>query len=461
MNSLAILALLSFAPQGGDVVRLETGSEVRGEILRETDDYIELEVGDGMVLGFEKSKATAILRASQGAVVAEPSSAPRGQDRNEWFVLHDAVGHVVGKLHETLVHTPEGIRIGEEWTFGRGEDRVAVTVLETLGHDGSPVTCFYHERVVDRRDRVVSERVVRGVVEGGRLKVTRKTMDGSAKRTYEFTTSARFPLELRRELRESSGRRIGHYQVYDPKTERWSGLAVDAGAFRTVEHGGDSVRVRVIALETDGDQCIEWFNGAKRCIRREVNGTSLVAVPTTESRARAFNEVRTTEFESSLVADTDGRFAMWLPNPNWSDTSSGAGEVSMRYPARDASMSLVLLDQLDENALLDTAVDSVERWVRLAHPKIDFGARQHTIIRDTAAVRVRGEYETRRPGEAIRRICDIVVFALADGRFLSFCADLPRANRDELEHDIERVLSRLELHRQGFAPDLQGPVSQR
>ncbi|MCA8942553.1 MAG: hypothetical protein KDB80_08370 [Planctomycetes bacterium] len=454
-----LTAAILQAPQlQDDVVRLQSGTEVRGRILRETDDYIELRVGDGMVLGFAKSKAAAILRSVDRDGPETDESTMRSEDREQWFVLHDAGGEVVGRMHETVVRSDGETRIGQEWHFERGDQDVAMTVLETLDGADRPLSCFYHERVVGRRGEVESERVVRGVVEDGQIAVTRRSTDGSSKRRYAFADTARFPLELRHELRGASGRRVGSFEVYDPQLEQWRRVEVDAGSMRTIEHHGERLRVKIVAVDPGDERSIEWLDGAGQCVRREVNGPSLVALPVSESRAAALGDRRSQEFESSLVTEADERFALWLPNPMWRNTSTRAGEISVHAEMLDATMSLVLLDQLDSSVLLESAVDTVERWLRLAHPDLEFRSRQHTVLRDVHAVRLRGEYEVRARGGSQRRVCDVVVFSRDDGSFLSFCADAPRAGYEELAEDIERVLGRLELRREGFAPTPQGPV---
>ena len=45
-----------------DVIRLKIGTELAGRIVRETADYIELEMGEGNVVGLDKGRTVSILR---------------------------------------------------------------------------------------------------------------------------------------------------------------------------------------------------------------------------------------------------------------------------------------------------------------------------------------------------------------------------------------------------------------
>src|SRR5690606_21658211 len=157
---------------------------------------------------------------------ASPAAAPVLASRDEWFVLHDGEGRCVGTLHATL-RGPEpdgsaGIRLAEEWDFVTERGRTQVTRLETLAEDGTPSTCFYHERTQHPGERHPrDERLVRGTYAEGVLKVVRTTDKGSAHREYSVGPGLAFPLHLHELLRQrpgltgSQGARV----VYDSATE--------------------------------------------------------------------------------------------------------------------------------------------------------------------------------------------------------------------------------------------------
>jgi hypothetical protein len=54
------------------------------------------------------------------------------------------------------------VRIGEEWSFATEKGLTEITLLEVLGGDLQPLSCFVHERTHDNTgERMTSERVVR------------------------------------------------------------------------------------------------------------------------------------------------------------------------------------------------------------------------------------------------------------------------------------------------------------
>lgn len=477
------------APQGAgapqpesqtpDVVRLDIGTEIHGTIVKETSDYVEIRLAEGMVVGFEKARAVAIVRgvavpvetgaraggdpAPPGGVADPLASLPHATPRDQWFALHDARGQSVGWLHETVARDPNGdVRFGEEWRFTTGEDGdiVEVTLLEKVDAQGVPETCFYHERMRDISQRTVVDRVVRGVVHNGKLEVSRKSLDGADRASYDFPATARFPLELRGMLRHRRARNPEDvdFRVYDPREGEWSQESYRVGEYRRIEHDGASIRVRTLVQRGAVNENIEWLDAASSSLRREISGPALVAVPMTEGRARAMARQSRPSFEPALAAEADGRFAIWIPNPMWAVTSRRSGEVVVRSDVYTASMSLLLLDQLDSGTLIETTADTVERWLRLAHADVKFGNRVRCDTREGTGLRMRGEYEVRTTGQAQQRICEVVVLRTHDGRQFSFCADLPADLASELSPDVERALKSLELRAESVAPHLVAPA---
>jgi hypothetical protein len=64
----------------GEVV-LEGGETIVGEILKETANYIEVRIDGNMVVGFDRSRVTSIVRRDQKSQPSKPSMlAPR----DEW-----------------------------------------------------------------------------------------------------------------------------------------------------------------------------------------------------------------------------------------------------------------------------------------------------------------------------------------------------------------------------------------
>src|SRR5262245_50214837 len=162
-------------PPPAVVIELKTGGRIEGEVTFETADYLELRTGPGTTIGFERSKIAAIER---GETAPARSSEPAPlRPRDEWFVLHDAAGRMVGRLHSTLTFDADDrLRIGEEWEFRGDKSTTEVTLLEVVRPDLTPVSCFYHERVRRPGDgRVEKERLVRGAIDGDQLVVDKTT----------------------------------------------------------------------------------------------------------------------------------------------------------------------------------------------------------------------------------------------------------------------------------------------
>jgi hypothetical protein len=461
------------APAGGDVIRLDVGTELEGTIRKETDDYVEIELADGSVIGLDKKRAVAIVRsavARASAADVRPSDALAKGPEDRWFTLHDGHGERVGWLHATVAPAEDGsLRIGEEWSFDGGDATTEVTRLEVVDADGRPRSCFYHERVRTAgagESRVTSQRVVRGVVDAGRLEVVSRSTAGgpsATHQTYEFPDGARFPLEARAQLRRSGApaRAEITHRVFDPGSATWTSTTWEVGRQRAVEWNGSRIIVREL-VEADGrGRNAEWLDGAAGTLRREINGPALVATAADQATATAARATAPARREPAFAADAAGKFAMWLPNPTWRFDAPAHGQLTARCDLHDASVSLVLLDQLRSEDLLETAADGVERWLRLLHPDLRVASRTATTTRRTPAIRIRADYERQSPGSSQRRVADVVVFELVDGMRVACCADAPRDVLPQLTEDIACILERIELHREGFAPTAQGPLSQQ
>ena len=479
----AILLTLSVQVPGSvgpsrDIIRLKVGTEIEGSIVRETSEYVEVRLEGGMIVGLNKSKTTEIVRAvkapeqravqpdSRPALIAE--SVPNlASSPARWFVVHDDAGRAVGWFHESSrSETTAGgrRRFAEEWQFDGGDRVTELTLLETLDDSGRPETCFYHERVRAKTGEreVLGERIVRGVVRGEVLEVQRRTLENSTSTTYPFPAESRFPLELRHELRQMTVATEVEFPVFDPSVGEWSRHSFLAGGMRTVVLDGEKRRVRTLVRRRASQANIEWLDAASHSLRREINGTALVARPMTERAARDACASDEPTFEASLATEIEERFGLWMPNPMWKIQSQRIGEVYARCEAYNATMSLVALDPVlsapagGGTPMMPTVVDTVERWLRVAHPDIEFGAREQTRLRDRVAVRVRGTYAVRAEGRILDRVCDVVVGSCKpvkgqETTYLAFCADCPKGAVGELAADFERALSSLELRPEGIA----------
>ncbi len=463
------------APAQVDIIRLKVGTTLTGSITQESGDYIEIRLPDGSIVGFSKSQTVSIARGQAAASTetnlakvvdaTEPVALSASKTRDEWYVLHDGEGASVGWLHRTLVPGEDGEeRHSEEWSFNDESQITDITVLEVTS-SGQPKSCFYHERTRDKNDtRSKSERVVRAVVRNDRLVVTKRSTQGNSTQSYDFHAGMRFPLEAAEELRrQPSGvqTRVTHL-VFDPRREELVRQTYDVGRIRRVKLGEKEFHVRLLTSTMGKRTNTEWIDAASRTVRKEVNGAALVARPSREKDAKSKARFHYKVAESALQIEKGENFAMWLPNPMWRFNSDPVGgQISASASLYDASVTLVSVDQIDPEVVIESAADTVLRWINLVHPSFNVRHRSTVKIRDTEGVRMRGYYEVRNKGMATtHNICELTVFE-SRGRVYVYACKASQTVFGQIESDFKSILGSLELYRDGFAPTLQGLLLQR
>ena len=461
---LAILAILALAspPQdpGGavDIVRLKVGGELAGQITTETGEYVELVLGDGTIVGLEKARTSAIIRA---ASADRPVVAPRFPARDRWLVLHDGDGRPVGWMHATIAQAADGAtRIGEEWRFDDGERTVETTVLEVVGPKGEPRRAFCHERISGADGELSGERLVDAVVDDGRLAVTRGTNRGRERREYDLADGTRFPLELREELRRRPAGTVAEetHLVFDPLREQFAQRRYELGRTRRVEMvPGSPIRVRVLTVSGPAGENQEWLDGGSEPIRSEIAGPALVAVPaTSEADARSRGRPGAAPFPPAFRAEPGGAFGIWLPSPTWRVVDGERrGELAARSEVDHAGFALIAMPQLDASLGLASAADAVLRWLALSWQQLDVIERCEVSIRGAPAQRLRA----RALRDGVTYVELVVHVLRRDDTWLATCASAPRQAFDRLAPDFDWMVERIELCREGFAPTLQGPLA--
>jgi hypothetical protein len=380
--------------------------------------------------------------------------------------LHDADGRAVGWLHATHTLGADGeIRIGEEWRVRDGESTTELTFLEVLDPDGTPRSCFYHERVRrDGDDRIGEERLVRAVVDGTELKVRRRTSSSGDQQVYEIPDGMRFPLELQDELRRRPAGSQGQetHVLFDARIAQFVRRTFDLGRVRKIDGDDGPLRVRVLTAANGHGENTEWLDASAGVIRREINGPALVAVPSSEAEARRWTERGEQRFASAFRAEPGGRFGLWLPHPGWSfEPQSSDGTLSARAALDDAAVSVVRLDHLDDDVLLPSAADALARWLALAQPGLTLVARDTVRIRGTEAVRFEGHYDVVTDGRNRPFILVAYVFPDSDGIWHAVCGCTPKESWGQIEADLQWIVQRVEIRREGFAPELRGPLAER
>ncbi len=454
---LLAVALISAVPAPQDppprvLLQLVGGGELEGEIQQQTEGYIELRLADGTVVGFDRARIESMADAPVAAAPVPVALDPR----DEWFAVHDAEGRVVGRLQSTVTATEDGLlRIGEEWEFRYGTRTTAVTILETASADLVPLACFYHERSTAADGRVLQERLVRGEVVGDELVVDSHGARPRQRRRHPWRTGMQFPLIVAAAMRQNHGelRDERVVRLFVPEREEFVERAVYPASRREVEI--DGVRRTVVELCTAPGPAstgnTEWVDASARVLRREVNGAQLVAVAASEAAVRRLMAFEDSTYPSALAAEAEGRFALWLPNPAWQAATAPPGGVLLQVPGRGVSACLLAFDQIDRQLMLESAADTVVRWLAHVRPAMQEMGRRVTTLRDRPAVCIDVDYEDDRAGAHHRFRCQVWVFRVGEAT-MAFCCDAPRDAFEAFARDFERIRTSAELYPKGFRP---------
>ena len=468
--TVATLALLCQDPQAGrelpkqqqpiDVIQLVGGEEIRGRILKQVGNYIEIDIGGGTVVGFERSRVDRIVRGT-GAPSLEAPSALSAHD--DWFLLHDSDGVSVGYLHESVQVQENGeIHISEEWAFRSDLGKTQVTFLEVVEADLRPRQSFYHERVIAADDRLSSERILDARIEGPELVVNTRSMQSRARKTYPFSDTTTFPLAFKQTLRQRNGVELlaTSQELFDPQSGEFRIVDASTLSGRAVELDGKQIKVKEITLKDGNHSNIEWVDADGRVVWRQVNGLALAAIRVSEQTARRSGLRRVESPDgSAVVATQSGRLALWRPSPLWRAGVSEEGGVSIEAPLYGGRATLVELDQISANVQLVSAADSVVRWLQLLLGEdLRVLRREGVQVRRQPALRLVATWPVPEEGQVQYYSGHCYVFSVADRYVALFCR-APKQNFAALEEDFERILWTVQLNALEIEPHLQGPLA--
>lgn len=471
---LALAALVSCLqdplPTRTDVVVLRSGEELTGTVLVDTPSYLEIRVGSDTTVGIERADVREIRRGETPPLElarAGQQAAPEGGSsaalvpRDAWFVLHDGEGRCVGKLHATLrIGDDAEIRLAQEWEFVTERGRTQVTELETLTRDGAPVSCFYHERTQHPGERDPrDERIVRGEYDGNQLRLVRTNERGSERSVYEIGKGLMFPLALHELLRQrpASLAHGGTRMLFDAGRDELVQTTYRADGRRRVELEGRTLDIREVQAGDGARTNTAWVDGGGQCVRREINGSALVAVASKKDVAGSLVASQAKAFPSAVLREADGRFSLWLPNPVWRfDVDQVAGQVTAQAPLCDASVSALILDQLAPTAHLGTAGDAVERWLKIVCRDFKLRTRQSAEVRRQPGLVLEGTYSRVASSGVVRHDVTVLVSRTPDNEFLALCFAAPSLEADGLRPDFERMVDSLELHPAAVAAEARG-----
>jgi hypothetical protein len=442
-----------------DVIVLSSGEELRGAILVDTPTYLEIKVGSDTTIGIERSNVAQVRRGEAAAVAPARAAAPEDEAvpasllaaRDEWFVLHDGEGRCVGTLHASLrIGDAQEIKLAEEWDFATARGRTQVTQLETLRADGTPATCFYHERSQVEGERVPrDERLLRGSLSDGTWKVVRTTLRGSEQSEHAVGKAFALPLFLREVLRQRPGLvgSAGTRVLYDPARDELQQVAFVADQRRRAEIEGRVLDVRQTEIGSGARRSAEWIDGSGRVVRREVNGPALVAMRAGQDVARAMVDRQAKAYPAAVLREAEGRFSLWLPSPVWRfDAEQTPGQVTAHAKLEAASVSALILDQLAPDSLLHTAGDAVERWLRVVCRDFKLAGRRLVTARGAAALMLEGSYQGPLGERRARFDTSVLILHTPDAGFLALCFTAPANDYDTLRADFERMADSLEVH---------------
>lgn len=452
MSSTALLALILMqapqaagtAPREQVIIELVNGGWLEGTIVDETDGLVELRIGGQSVVGFERSMIANIIRRDG----EEERAAGAGglEPRDEWFVLHDARGRVVGRMHSTVVEDGEGrSRVSEEWEFRDKDKTSGITLLEVVNADLTPVSSFFHERLTHNLDgRVLREELVRGVIEDDRFVVDKKGMKKPERRVYELDLGMRFPLSVLHGVRQRAQLAIDEcWMIFDARTSEFARWTF-ASSQRTVQWRGEELRLTVVQHGSAHRQNIDWLNASGRTLRREINGPSLVAMPIAAEMTERYLMSAEPMFQSAVAVEPLSRFALWLPSPAWqADASAEQGCITVREPVHEASACLVVFEQIEAATTIDTVADVVTRWLHQSSDLV-VADRERVELRGRDAVRLSGVYVDRVQGGPRRFRSEVFVFA-AKGAYVALCFAAPVLQFEDVRCDFDRMLKSVDL----------------
>lgn len=447
-----------------DVVVLKNGDELVGRVTAELDGYVEIAIEDGGTVGISRAQ---VKEVKKGAVAAPRKAAVVRAD-DAWFVLHDADGASVGWLHSSITTAGEGtFTVNEEYEFLNGTRRYQITNQCTADQSGRGLRCYYRERVSQPKlrrqlpgveslgssDRIENERIVEAKAVGEQLQVTHLDNSGRYERQLPWSNESTFPL-LARTLARQATLVIGPVSMFDPRAEELVVRRVDGKGARQILVDGVKQRVSEVA-ETNAAGTSrhnrEWVDANMRTVRRELAGPALVAVLSSAASARS--SVGVSSIRSAVVAEADGRFGLWMPNPAWIPVEPlPPGHLTLSCATHDAEVRLSLLDHLAVGTVLDTAADAVSNWLVLLYPQLQVDSRYYAQVRGRKSIRLSAT-DSRN---VQRATVDIIPF---DEHYLVLICRGKIASWDELTPDFTFVRRTIELDARSLSPTPQGPLS--
>jgi hypothetical protein len=285
-------------------------------------------------------------------------------------------------------------------------------------------------------------------VRAGRLEVATQTLTGGEQSaSYEMLPKTAFPLTARERIRRQlvePGQ--GNEQVFDlrqrgdarPRLADRTGTARSATARRVLD-------VRELKTSWGNVENVEWLDAAGTCIRREVSGPALVAVPTSGGDRARRRQVRRSPARGRDPQGEAGSLRAVAAEPVLARRRRGSqdGQVLVRNEIEDATVDLVLLEHLDKGLGLESVGSAVMRWLKLLRPDLK-------IEKRPAGPCAPGPRSASRPASpgtwaapATRARSRTWVF-VAHGKTLAMTCESSARPSPALEADLARMLQMAE-----------------
>jgi hypothetical protein len=355
----AALAALAAAPARADVVELNNGRSLEGEVLSETDTSVTLRVDGGQVT-FPKSLVSSIRREPKpdpaktdppkpapapaagapapGAPAAEPKPPEKPEPaglvpaKDDWLLLWSPERRA-GWRHSQAKLDPSGAGMFEEettWLGPGGKPQGTVRLVEESGAGFTPLSFLL---VSEMPGKSYSRA---GHVAGGRLSVETWQDGQMTTRDLPVPRGLRFALAARALVLAESGREGAAWNgpIYDPAAADFGTLAFRVARRESVSREGAPVDTVVLAREEGGRAREERVAADGRLLDADLDGAGLSAVGTTKARVEAFR-AGTAEDEASET-EKRGRMALACPEDGFRIRKPGVSWTLVPAASREA-----------------------------------------------------------------------------------------------------------------------------
>ncbi|HHI78509.1 MAG TPA: hypothetical protein ENK02_00865 [Planctomycetes bacterium] len=325
-------------------LKLKNGNILEGRVLGEAKGRILLRIGPGQTvdLPIERVAERRGMLPDKGSKDRPSAQAVPGRD--EWFLLHDAVGRSVGSLHVLLRSQAGRLHIEELWTLYQGKEKVLIHRIEECDANFHPISFQFREVVTQRNGQgFPRERLVRGSIQDETLLLEEADARGRSKRKLVFSAGTQLPLSLKERLRQGGE---GSFEglVFDTSDvvfelrsyECAKGLPLSPRFFgsKSRPHNAPCRRIR---WKESGARHSEWVSREGRTLLIEASGVELVGEPIPAALGKA---MRGLSGRKALPRVFQVKGAeLYAPDASWAFQQRGPAGTFARILSPDGSTS--------------------------------------------------------------------------------------------------------------------------